>query len=146
MPVEFDRATLGKEFDRRVTEPLTAETLIAFSRALGETDPRYVEDGPDLVAHPTYSAVIRGKRFFPEQLPANLDIRASFDAGKDIEIGVPIRPGDVVTCATTLHDVYEKTGRSGTMIFLVVRFTLTNQHDEQVAIVDNRIMFRGPKS
>lgn len=145
MPLEFDRATLGEEFDRRVTEPLTAETLIAFSRALGETDSRYVEDGPDLVAHPTYCVCIRGRRFFPDQLPANLDIRASFDAGKDVEVGVPIRPGDVVTCVTTLHDVYEKTGRSGSMIFVVVRFTLTNQHDEQIAIVDNRIMFRGPK-
>jgi hypothetical protein len=144
MPFEFDRAGLGREYDRRVTEPLTAETLIAFALALGETEPRYVEDGPALVAHPTYCVTIRGRRFFPDQLPAGLDIRASFDAGKDVEIGAPIRPGDVVTCVTTLHDVYEKTGRSGTMIFFVVRFTLTNQRGEQVAIVDNRIMFRGP--
>jgi acyl dehydratase len=143
MPVEFDRENLGKEFDRRVCDPVSAQALIAFAQALGETNPRYVEDGPDLVAHPTYCVSIRGRRFFPEQLPAGLDLRASFDAGKDVEIGEPIRPGDVITCVTTLHDVYEKTGRSGSMVFLVVRFSLTNQRDEQVAVVDNRIMFRG---
>ena len=42
-----------------------------------------------------------------------------------------------------LHDVYEKTGRTGTMVFVVVRYTLSNQRGEQVAIVDNRFMYRG---
>jgi acyl dehydratase len=67
----------------------------------------------------------------------------SFDAGKDIELGVPIRPGDVISIVSSLHDVYEKTGRTGTMIFVVVRFTMTNQRRETVAIVDNRFMYKG---
>jgi hydroxyacyl-ACP dehydratase HTD2-like protein with hotdog domain len=67
----------------------------------------------------------------------------SFDAGKDIELGVPIRPGDVISIVSSLHDVYEKTGRTGTMIFVVVRFTMTNQRREMVAIVDNRFMYKG---
>jgi hypothetical protein len=29
------------------------------------------------------------------------------------------------------------------MFFVVVRFTMTNQRGEQVAIVDNRMMYRG---
>jgi hypothetical protein len=39
--------------------------------------------------------------------------------------------------------VYEKTGRTGSMIFVVVRFRMTNQRDEMVAIVDNRFMYKG---
>jgi 3-methylfumaryl-CoA hydratase len=70
----------------------------------------------------------------------------SFDAGKDIELGVPIRPGDVIRIVSTLHEVYEKTGRTGSMIFVVVRFRLTNQRDETVAVVDNRFMYKGAES
>jgi hypothetical protein len=41
-----------------------------------------------------------------------------------------------------VHDVYEKTGRSGTMVFIVFRTTLTNQRGEMVAVVDQKMMSR----
>ena len=53
-----------------------------------------------------------------------------------------LRPGDVVTVRSAVHDVYEKTGRSGTMTFVVMRLTLTNQRGERVAVVLNRFMHR----
>jgi hypothetical protein len=143
MPLEFDRSILGREFDRTEFDPVTADELIAFSRALGETHPWYVEPGESLVAHPTYCIRFRSSRFFPDTLPAGLQARISFDAGKDIELGVPIRPGDRITVVSTLHDLYEKTGRSGSMVFVVVRFTMTNQRGERAAIIDNRMMYRG---
>jgi len=141
VPVDLDPQTLGQAFDRAVYGPVTAEELVAFARALG-APPCYTEPGPDLIAHPTFCVSYRGHKFFPDNLPASLRGRMSFDAGKDIELGVPIRPGDTVTVVSTLHDVYEKTGRSGTMVFVVVRFTLTNQRGERVATVDNRLMYR----
>jgi len=142
MPLEFDRAILGQEFDRTQHEPVSADELIAFSRALGETAPCYVEPGPDLIGHPTHCVRFRG-RFIPDNLPAGLRLRMSFDAGKDIEFGVPLRPGDRLTVVSTLHDIYEKTGRSGSMVFVVIRFTLSNERGEKVAIIDNRMMYRG---
>ncbi len=143
MSIEIDRGIIGEEFDRCDTEPVSAEDLIAFARGLGETDPRYTEPGPDLVGHPTYCVRYHGAKFFPDNLPEGLRYRMSFDAGKDIELGAPIRPGDRIRVVSTLHDVYEKTGRTGAMYFVVVRFTLTNQHDELVANVDNRFMYKG---
>ncbi|HEV7733035.1 MAG TPA: MaoC family dehydratase N-terminal domain-containing protein [Candidatus Binatia bacterium] len=145
MPLEFDRSILGREFDRADAEPVTAESLIAFARALGETTPCYVEPGPDLIGHPTYCVRYRSRKFLPDDLPAGLNPRMSLDAGKDIEFGVPIRPGDMVRVVSTLHDVYEKTGRTGTMIFLVVRFMITNDRDEHLATIDNRMMFKGDR-
>lgn len=142
MPLDLDPATLGQEFDRAVYGPVTADDLVAFARALGAPS-CYTEPGPNLVAHPTFCVSYRGHKFFPDTLPPSLRGRMSLDAGKDIELGVPIRPGDTVTVVSTLHDVYEKTGRSGTMVFVVVRFTLTNQRGERVATVDNRLMYRG---
>ena len=66
-----------------------------------------------------------------------------FDAGKDIEFGAAIHPGDVLRIRSTVHDIYEKTGRSGTMVFLVLRTEIHNQRGEQVAIVDQRMMQKG---
>lgn len=143
MALEFDRAIIGTEFDRVETEAVTAAKLLAFARALGETDPRYVEEGPDLVGHPTYCVSFHGRKFSPDNLPESLRVRMSFDAGKDIEFGAPIRPGDRITMVSTLHEVYEKTGRSGSMVFVVVRFALSNQRGERVATVDSRSMYKG---
>jgi acyl dehydratase len=143
MALDLDRSIIGEEFDRTTYDPLTAEELVAFATALGETDPHYTQPGPDLVAHPTFAVRFKGKKFFPDNLPESLRFRMSFDAGKDLDVGVPVRPGDAITIVSTLHDVYEKTGRTGTMVFVVVRFTLLNQRGEQVAIVDNRLMYRG---
>jgi hypothetical protein len=143
MEFDFDRSIIGEEFDRSRTAPITAAELIAFAQALGESRPEYVTDGPALVGHPTFCVRLHGSKFFPDNLPESLRFRMSFDAGKDIELGVPVRVGDEIEIRSTLHDVYEKTGRSGSMVFVVVRFTLTNQRNELVATVDNRFMYRG---
>jgi len=143
MALDIDPAILGREFDRAEHEPVTTKELISFARALGETHPSYTEPGPDLVAHPTFCVRFKGQRFFPDTLPENLRFRMSFDAGKDIMLGPPIRPGDRITVVSTLHEVYEKTGRTGSMVFVVVRFTMTNQSGETVAVVDNRFMYKG---
>jgi acyl dehydratase len=142
MPLGIDPAIIGQEFDHAVSAPVTAEELIAFARAVGETRPEYTRPGPDLIAHPTYCVRFRGNKFYPESLPRTINVRTGFDAGKDVDLGTPIRPGDTVTVRSTLHEVYEKTGRSGAMVFVVIRFTLTNQRGEMVAVVDNRFMHR----
>jgi hydroxyacyl-ACP dehydratase HTD2-like protein with hotdog domain len=143
MPLDIDPSILGREFDRAEHDPVTAEALISFALALGETYPCYIQAGPELIAHPTYCVRFKGNKFFPDTLPETLRFRMSFDAGKDIALGAPIRPGDVITIVSTLHEVYEKTGRTGSMIFVVVRFTMTNQRSENVAVVDNRCMYKG---
>lgn len=135
------RAIVGEEFDRTTFEPVTAEQLVAYALACGETDPRWTQPGPDLVGSPTFALSLRGKHFMPKHLPTHLG-QHQFDAGKDLEIGVPVLPGDVLTATSTVHDVYEKTGRTGTMTFVVFRTTVVNQRQEMVAVVDQKMMFR----
>jgi MaoC dehydratase-like protein len=133
---------LGREFDHATYGPVTAEELIDFAKSLGETQPEYTQPGPNLVGHPTYCVRMRGSRFYPESLPKQINVRSGFDAGKDLEIGMPVRPGDTIDVRATLHEVYEKTGRTGSMYFVVIRFTITNQRGELLARVDNRFMHR----
>ena len=147
MALEFDRSILGREFDRSEYGPVTQGEMQAFAQALGETGSEYLDpdeaaQGPagGLVAVPTFCLKFRSKRFYPPDIPALP--RNGMDAGKDVVFGVPIRPGDTITVSAALQELYEKTGRSGSMVFVVIRFTLTNQRSEMVAIVDNRFMHR----
>jgi hypothetical protein len=41
-----------------------------------------------------------------------------------------------------VKEIYEKTGRSGSMVFVVVRSTVQNQNGEVVAHIDHRFMNR----
>lgn len=42
----------------------------------------------------------------------------------------------------SLIGIYEKTGHSGIMSFVGLRTVVTNQRGEQVALIDQRMMFR----
>lgn len=146
---DIDRSVIGKEYDRYTYPPVAAEELIEYARSLGVDDPTYLDEeaakaGPwgGLVAFPTYVVKLRGGKHIPEEVARELG-RGGFDAGKDLELRAPLRPGDVVTAVSTITDLYEKTGRSGSMWFLVFRVELRNQRGELVANVDSRMMQRG---
>ena len=62
------------------------------------------------------------------------------DGGKAVEVHQPIRAGDVLEASSTIADIYTKTGRSGTMIFIVQRMSFVNQNSEPVATVDTRMI------
>jgi hypothetical protein len=130
--MEIDVAKLkadwaGREFDAKEFE-ITQEAALEFAAACGETDPRFT-----------------GGRIFPEELQPLLRRGFPFDAGKRVEPLAPIRPGDRLIGRSQIHDVYEKTGRSGSMLFLVHRMTFTNQDGRPVSIVDWRMVVRNPK-
>jgi acyl dehydratase len=145
---DIDRSVLGREYDRMTYSAITAEELIAYAKTLGVTDPLYLDEraakqGPygGLVAFPTFVVKLRGGQHMPMEVAREMT-RGGFDAGKDIELGVPIRPGDVITATSAITELYEKTGRSGSMWFVVFRQHLVNQDGEMVANVDSRMMQR----
>ena len=59
-----------------------------------------------------------------------------FFAGQAIESHAPIRPGDTLNATTKLKEVYAKTGRTGTMVFVVWETTFSNQNGTVVAEVE----------
>lgn len=147
MALDFDRSILGKVFDETDFAPVTKGDISKFCQALGETNPLFTNeevaaDGPygGLVAPPTYVTRLRPNKMTPEHMPRLGKV--GFDGGRDVEIFLPVRPGDTLKMVSTIHDVYEKTGRSGSMYFIVLRNRITNQEGVEVAIVDHRIMQR----
>lgn len=147
---DLPRSVLGKEYEVLEYPAVTAEELIAYARSLGVSEPIYLDEaaagsGPHggLVAFPTFVVKLGGIQQVPEEVAREMIAAGGFDAGKDIELGVPIRPGDRLTSRSRLLDIYEKTGRSGSMWFVVCRQELHNQRGELVATVDTRLMQRG---
>jgi len=147
MALDFDRSILEEVFDETTFPPVTQEEILTFAAALEETNPLYTDaaaaaQGPygGLVAPPTFVTKLRAKKFTPEHLPRFG--KTGFDGGRDVELYSPVRPGDVLTMVSKIHDIYEKTGRSGSMYFIVIRNEVTNQKGEKVAVIDHRIMQR----
>ena len=145
--VDFDPAIINKVFeDHRSGAGLAREDREVL-RAISETNPLYTDDeaakkGPygGMVAPPSFATTFRNGRHFFENVPRFG--QAGFDAGKDVEFVEPIRPGDEITLSSSVKEIYEKTGRTGTMVFVVIRSTLHNQKGEVVAHVDHRFMSR----
>ena len=126
---------------------VTAERIASFCASVGDDNPLYLDAaaakaGPygGIIAPPAFVACFRYADNVFEQIPAFS--HGGLMAGIDIELDAPIRAGDSIRVSSRVKETYEKTGRTGTMIFAVVRSTLTNQKGEVVAHVDHRMMNR----
>ena len=131
----------GFEFDSVQFAPLVPEALTSFAEACGEVAPRFVDPAhPDFQAVPNFTTKYHGRRMWPEDFPKLSKNHIGFDGGKAVEVKGPIRAGDAITAKSLIHDIYEKTGRSGGMMFVVHRMRFFNQHNELVSVVDWRLI------
>jgi acyl dehydratase len=138
--LEYDASWIGKEFDR-YSYQVTREEILAFAQSVGETNPLYTDEAyakttpyGGLIAPPTFGVVFRSRANLPD-LRLNYGKRG-FDGGKECHFFAPVRPVDRIA------EVYEKTGRSGSMIFIVRESELTNQHGEKVAVIRQSLIRR----
>jgi hypothetical protein len=75
----------------------------------------------------------------PDDFP---QLGIALDAGKCVMPQQPIRAGAKLVGKSHLHDIYEKTGRTGRMIFLVSRMELFDESQTLISIVDSRLVIR----
>ncbi len=130
---------VGEVFDL-TTFTIDADKMVAWAEAVGETDPRFLDPThDDFQAHPNFTTHCLSGRVLPEDFP-QIGGPRGIDGGKAVEIHRPIRAGDELRASTTIADIYDKTGRSGTMVFIVQRMSFVNQRDEPVATVDWRMI------
>ena len=129
---------VGTQFDR-TDFTVEVDDMLGWAEACGETDPRFVDpEHEDFQAHPGFTTHLVSSRVLPEGFPK---IRGrGIDGGKAVEVHGTIRAGDILTGTATIAEVYDKTGRSGTMVFVVQRMSFTNQAGDPVATVDWRMI------
>ena len=59
-------------------------------------------------------------------------LKNMLNGGSQIEYGVPMRPGDVITSVTALAEYRERPGSLGLMLFTILKTVWTNQNGEVV--------------
>ncbi len=140
---------------------ISATDIARYARAIGETDPIYFDPAAaraaghtDVIAPPYFPYTIRMQA-------ANLRDRADLEpdgsssedvppvettramAGETkIEMGVPIVAGNTITLEKRITDLYEKSGRSGDLVFVVQEFRFTNQRGDLVMLEEFTRIYR----
>ena len=131
---------LNQVFDEE-TFVFDANDLAEYAIACGEQAPRYTDTKhPDFQALPTFPTSLHAGSRFPDGFPRFEGL--GMDAGKAVAPKAPIRPGVKHVGRTHMHDIYTKTGRSGRMVFMVVRMELFDPRETLVATADTSIVIR----
>lgn len=129
---------IGQQFDE-ATFTISTDDMLLWAEACGESDQRFVDpDHQDFQAHPGFTSHLVTRRVLPEDFPSISG--RGIDGGKSVVVHAPVRAGDELTASATIADIYDKTGRSGTMVFIVQRMSFVNQNDEPVSTVDWRMI------
>ena len=146
MELEYDRSLYGKEHLAGPFE-VTKELIEAFASSVGESNPVFLDEAAaraagfrGLVAPPTFCTLLVHRVSLPD---INLKFgRTQVHAGQRVQPRAPIVAGDFVTASSHLKDVYAKTGRSGTMVFVVWETTFRNQDGDVVADIQESFATR----
>jgi hypothetical protein len=138
----LNRDKLGTSYPPYTYE-VSREKIREYATALGESDPRYLADGDDCVAPPTFAAcftVVKGGAAAlgdPElgAHPALVHGTQRYVFGER-----PLRPGDVLTCTPRIADITARGRNEFLVIEVDCRFTGT---DELAVRAEATIVFLG---
>lgn len=144
--IEFDQALVGRVFEAESPVEVTTEMIANFCYAIGEMpslqgDAESAGAGPSggLIAPPSFAGIFRTADLVFQKIPNGTRRLA---AGMEVDFVAPIRAGDRIAMASRIKEIYEKTGRTGAMVFMVISSTLKNQNGEVIAHIDHRFMHR----
>jgi hypothetical protein len=131
---------LNLEFDRTGFE-VDPDAAVTVARVSGETRPEYTDPAhPDFQATPAVIGSLVSGRHLPIDFPKLGGI--PMDGGKAVRCYKPVRPGVPIDGVTHLHEIYDKHGRSGRMVFIVSRMELYDAEGTHLATSDSRMVIR----
>ena len=141
MPIQINKGVLGKEFPPYA---VTVERgkIKEFARAIGDPNPLYLDDRVgaasewgDTIAPPTFAITFRDESADTNALLRELgtDVSRLLHGEQEFEIHRPLQPGQTYLCRAKVVDIYEKTGKSGPMAFVVRETIITDGANEVVA-------------
>ena len=146
MELDYDRSLYGVEHKAGPFD-VTKDMVTAFSKSIGQEGDIYNDESAALragykgiVAPPTMCTLLVRHVKLPD---INLKFgKARFHAGHRVLSRSNITAADSLTASSHLKEVYSKTGRSGTMVFIVWETTFANQTGEVVADVEESFAVR----
>lgn len=112
---DYDRSVVGVDVELGEFT-LTPEQIKQYCEVMGESNPRFTSGE---YAPP---GILNSVSFGQGGLDPKVKFgNTSFMAGTRIEFSQPIRANQALKASTRVKEVYGKTGRSGTMVFVVRR-------------------------
>jgi acyl dehydratase len=147
MPIQINKNVKGKEYPPFV---VTVERgkIKEFARAIGDLSPFYLDDAVgrasewgDIIAPPTFPTTFRddGGTMLED---LGVDISRLLHGEQEFEHFKPIRPGETYLCRSKVVDIYEKSGRSGPMAFVVRETAVTDGDNDVVALMRHITVIR----
>ena len=131
---------LNLEFDVKAFE-IDAQAAATVARVSGETREEFLDpEHPDFQAPPAFVGSLASGRHLPIDFPNLSGI--PMDGGKAVVCHKPVRAGVPITGRTHLHEIYDKSGRSGRMVFIVSRMEIFDDSGEHLATSDSRMVIR----
>jgi acyl dehydratase len=123
--VERLRARIGKDGS---SAEATVEPghLKRFAEAIGDPNPRWSKEAP-----PTFLVALSPAAYHLEE--AEEYGKGWLNGGNRFEYFEAVRVGDRITATSRVADVYEKTGSSGSLLFIIFETDYVNQHGRKVA-------------
>ena len=139
MDIHYDRSLLGMNIDGGPFE-VTRSLIEGFCKSIGEHNPVFFDESvaqsqgyKTVIAPPTLCSIFIRRMGLPD---ISLKFgKTRFHAGQMIEPIQSIYAGDSLMGSAYLKDIYPKTGRSGTMIFIIWETVFKNQQGEVVASI-----------
>ena len=150
MPIQINTSIKGKEYAPYVVH-VERGKIKEFARAIGDLSPFYLDDAVgrasewgDIIAPPTFMTTFReaagdGGEFLRE---LGTDISRLLHGEQEFEMHRPIRPGETFVCRSRVTEIYEKSGRSGPMGFVVRETAVTDRANEIVATIKSVTVVR----
>jgi len=123
--IERLRARIGVD-GAPVTAPVEAGHVKRFAAAIGDPSPRWTKEAP-----PTFLVALA---------PVSLHLADAeeygqgwLNGGNRFEYFAPVSIGDEITATGRVADVYEKSGSSGDLLFIIFETNYVNQEGVVVA-------------
>lgn len=131
---------LHKVFDEKQFS-FTAQELADYAAACGERASKFIDPAADdFQAPPTIATSLQPGQRMPDGFPKVAGL--GMDAGKAVTPVAPIRPNVVLTGKSHMQDIYTKTGRSGRMVFFVIRMEVFDPDNTLLASADTSVVIR----
>jgi acyl dehydratase len=148
----------GTETTFSAPEEVGKASIRRFAVAIGDDNPLYLDEEyakkskyGGIIAPPTF--VCETGQFYSDELLEDgmsqdmQDLAPSIKAmairgGNEYEFFHPLRPEDVITARSKIIDIYEKTAKTGRLLFIIRQWTYANHKNKVIATNKETMIYR----
>ena len=133
----------AKSWIGRSAEPFLVEIsrrdIVKYSIATEQQQEKYLkgDEAPPMFMFGALRPLVPMDELGPDGIPPDsflpeLPLKRVMAGGTEMQFHRPVKPGDKLIATRSLHDLYEKQGKTGPLIFAVYNLSVENEDGELV--------------